>query len=177
MIPVKDKKKQEAPPILVGLKALVRNQYFWAVLVLWMIQSVSFSISGTILPYYSKYVLSGNTADFALMASIYTTSSLGTEDIMLVGMTPDALYSFFFMTETVTLVVCIFLCAPVVRKYGKRNAALGGALIAVAGQLLLLIDPLNFNIVTATCLLRGIGLAPLNAVVFGMVGDAVEFGQ
>ena len=27
------------------------------------------------------------------------------------------------------------------------------------------------------CVARAIGLAPLNAVVFGMVGDVVEFGQ
>lgn len=28
-----------------------------------------------------------------------------------------------------------------------------------------------------SCVTRGIGLAPLNAVVFGMLGDVVEFGQ
>lgn len=54
-------KEQKATPILVGLKALFKNQYFWAVLVLWMIQSVAFSVSGTAGQYYTKYVLSGNT--------------------------------------------------------------------------------------------------------------------
>ena len=28
-----------------------------------------------------------------------------------------------------------------------------------------------------SCVTRAIGLAPLNAVVFGMIGDVVEFGQ
>lgn len=56
-IPVKKEKKDQNVPILKGLKCLVCNQYFWAVLILWMFQSVSFSISGTILPYYTKYVL------------------------------------------------------------------------------------------------------------------------
>ena len=28
-----------------------------------------------------------------------------------------------------------------------------------------------------SCVARAIGLAPLNAVVFGMVGDVVEYGQ
>lgn len=142
-----------------------------------MIQSVSFSISGTILPYYSKYVLSCNTADFAVNINIVGTSSAFTETYMSFGLTPDTLYSTFFLIETITLVVCIFLCAPIVRKYGKRNSALGGAIIALGGQLLLLINPVDINIIFATCFLRGVGLAPLNAVVFGMVGDAVEFGQ
>lgn len=164
VIPIKDNESKNATPILIGLKALVKNQYFWAVLILWMIQSVSFSISGTILPYYSKYVLSGNVDGW--MCSIFGIQ-LGS----------DSLYSVFFLTETITLVICIFLCAPLVKKIGKRNTSLFGVLIAVCGQLLMLIDPLNVNVIIATCVLRGIGLAPLNAVVFGMVGDAIEFGQ
>lgn len=163
VIPVK-KEKKDAPPIMVGLKALVRNQYFWAVLVLWMIQSVSFSISGTILPYYAKYVLSNNH-------DLWSCYLFGFQFYS------DSLYSLFFLTETITLVICIFLCGPLVRLFGKRNTALVGALIAVVGQFVLLIDPMSVNIVLITCILRGIGLAPLNAVVFGMVGDAVEFGQ
>lgn len=163
VIPV-DEKKKDAPPILIGLKALVCNQYFWAVLILWMIQSVSFSISGTILPYYAKYVLSNNMDG-------WTTYVFGFQ------FASDSLYSLFFMVETITLVVCIFISAPFVKWFGKRNTALFGALIAVAGQLVLIIDPHDVNIVLITCILRGVGLAPLNAVVFGMVGDAVEFGQ
>lgn len=164
-IPVKNKKDIEKVPIVKGLKALVRNQYFWAVLILWMIQSVSFSISGTILPYYSKYILSGNAANWSFN---------------LFGMFPvdDAsLYSVFFLTETITLVVCIFLCAPIVRKLGKRNTAFVGAIIAFLGQFPLTFMPDNVYIVLFTCFIRGVGLAPLNAVVFGMVGDAIEFGQ
>lgn len=79
--------------------------------------------------------------------------------------------------EIITMVIFIFLCAPVVRRFGKRNTALVGAGIAVLGQFVFLINPLDVNIVMATCVLRGIGMAPLNAVVFAMVGDAVEFGQ
>ena len=49
--------KAEKVPVKKGLKLLLTNQYFWAVLLLWMFQSVSFSVSGTILPYYCKYIL------------------------------------------------------------------------------------------------------------------------
>ena len=83
--------KAEKVPVKKGLKLLLTNQYFWAVLLLWMFQSVSFSVSGTILPYYCKYIFHNDTW----------------------------LYSALYLTEILTLVVCIFLCAPLIRKFGK----------------------------------------------------------
>lgn len=139
----------ESVPLKAGFKALAQNQYFWAVLVLWMLQSVSFGVSGTILPYYCKYIFSNDTW----------------------------MYSTLYLTETLILVVCVFLCAPLIRKFGKRNVALAGAFIALAGQLLFFLNPTSFSWMVMSCVTRAIGLAPLNAAVFGMIGDVVEFGQ
>lgn len=146
---IEAQKKAEKVSVLKGIKMLVTNQYFWAVLVLWMLQSVSFGISGTILPYYCKYIFGNDTW----------------------------MYSALYLTETLVLVGCIFLCAPLIRKYGKRNVALAGAFLALAGQLLFFVNPLNFSWMVMSCVMRAIGLAPLNAAVFGMIGDVVEFGQ
>ncbi|MGN1378456.1 MAG: MFS transporter, partial [Dorea sp.] len=146
---IQAKKTDEKIPLKKSLKALVTNQYFWAVLVLWMLQSVSFGISGTILPYYCKYIFHNDTW----------------------------MYSALYLTETIVLVVSIFACAPIIRKVGKRNAALGGAVIALAGQITFFLNPYSFAWVVMSCVVRGIGLAPLNAAVFGMIGDVVEFGQ
>ena len=136
-------------PMKKELSALVKNQYFWAALILWMFQSVSFGISGTILPYYCKYIFHNDTW----------------------------MYSALYLTETLTLVAFIFLCAPLIRRFGKRNVALGGGVIALAGQLLFFLNPYSFSWIVMSCVMRAIGLAPLNAVVFGMIGDVVEFGQ
>lgn len=143
--------KQKAPKVPLGksFSALFKNQYFWAVLILWMVQSVSFSISGTILPYYCKYIFGNDTW----------------------------MYSALFLTETLTLVAGIFACTPLIKKFGKRNIALAGSLIALIGQLVFFLNPHSFPWMVMSCLTRAIGLAPLNAVVFGMVGDVVEFGQ
>lgn len=148
---VKIEAKQKAPKVPLGksFSALFKNQYFWAVLVLWMVQSVSFGISGTILPYYCKYIFGNDTW----------------------------MYSALFLTETLTLVAGIFACTPLIKKFGKRNIALAGSLIALAGQLIFFFNPYSFVWMVMSCLTRAIGLAPLNAVVFGMVGDVVEFGQ
>ncbi|MEF9940187.1 MAG: MFS transporter [Clostridium sp.] len=143
------KQNKEAIPLKKGLKGLVKNQYFWAVLILWMLQSVSFGISGTILPYYCKYIFHNDTW----------------------------MYSFLYLTETLILVACIFSCTPFIRKFGKRNVAFAGAVIALAGQLLFFLNPQSFSWMVMSCVARAIGLAPLNAVVFGMIGDVVEFGQ
>lgn len=141
--------KAEKTPVKKGLKLLVTNQYFWAVLLLWMFQSVSFSVSGTILPYYCKYIFHNDTW----------------------------LYSALYLTETLTMVVFIFLCAPLIKRFGKRNIALAGSVIALAGQLLFFLNPYSVSWMAMSCVTRAIGLAPLNAVVFGMIGDVVEFGQ
>ncbi|NCB91438.1 MAG: MFS transporter [Clostridia bacterium] len=146
---IEAKEKAEKIKLKDGLKALFKNQYFWAVMILWMFQSVSFGISGTILPYYCKYILGNDTW----------------------------MYSALFLTETLVLVVGIFACAPLIKKFGKRNIALAGSLIAFSGQLLFFLNPYSFPWVVMSCVTRAIGLAPLNAVVFGMIGDVVEFGQ
>lgn len=136
-------------PMSQGLRVLVRNPYFWMVAILWMFQSVSFTVSGTVLPYYCKYILGNDTW----------------------------LYSALYFTEIVIMMVCILLCAPLIRRYGKRNLALGGAVLALAGQVLFCLQPYSLPLLVVSCVTRGIGLAPLNAVVFGMVGDVVEYGQ
>lgn len=148
-VKIEAKENAAKVPLKKGFIALFQNQYFWAVLVLWMVQSVSFGISGTILPYYCKYIFENDTW----------------------------MYSTLFLTETLTLVAGIFACTPLIRKFGKRNIALAGSAIAIAGQLLFCLNPYNFSWMFMSCITRAIGLAPLNAVVFGMVGDVVEFGQ
>lgn len=113
------------------------------------LQSVSFGISGTILPYYCKYIFDNDTW----------------------------MYSTLYLLETLVLVACVFLCAPLIRRFGKRNTALAGALLAFAGQLLFFLNPPSFPWVVMSCVVRAVGLAPLNAAVFEMIGDVVEFGQ
>ena len=141
--------KKEKIPVGKTFSALLKNQYFWAVLILWMMQNVITSITGTILPYYCKYILGNDTW----------------------------MYSALYLTETLVLVAGIFVCSPLIKKFGKRNIAFVGGFIALGGQLLFFMNPYSFGFMVMSCVTRAIGLAPLNAVVFSMVGDVVEFGQ
>ena len=87
------------------------------------------------------------------------------------------MYSALYLTETLVLVAGIFVCSPLIKKFGKRNIAFVGGFIALGGQLLFFLNPYSFGFMVMSCVTRAIGLAPLNAVVFSMVGDVVEFGQ
>ena len=55
--------------------------------------------------------------------------------------------------------------------------SLAGIWLALIGQLIFFINPTSFSWMVMSCVIRALGLAPLNAVVFGFLGDVVEFGQ
>ena len=116
---IEARKKEDKLPISKALKALAFNQYFWMAAAIWMMQNVIFYITGTMLPYYCKYIFMD-----------------------------DTLFSFLFLLETLTMVGC---------------------------QIVL--SPLDYNWVVFSCFIRGVGFAPLNSVIFGFLGDVVEYAQ
>lgn len=132
-----------------SLKALLGNQYFWACLILWTVTCVHGTIVGTALPYYCKYLLHNDTW----------------------------MYSVLYLGETLTLVVGAMLCPFLLRRFGKRQISLVGAIVAVVAHAAFLLNPGSFTWALVTCIIRALGEAPLTAVVFGMLGDVVEFGQ
>lgn len=148
-VEIEAKKKQAKVPIGKALHALVTNQYFWAAVVLWTMQNAIYCVTGTILPYYCKYVFENDTW----------------------------MYSALYLTETL-IIVAVTFCSPVLlKRYGKRNMSLAGIILALVGQILFCINPQSFPWMVLSCVIRGIGLAPMNSVVFGIIGDVVEFGQ
>lgn len=148
-VEIEAKKKQAEIPLGKALKALVTNQYFWAAVILWTMQNAIYCVTGTILPYYCKYVFGNDTW----------------------------MYSALYLTETLIIVVVTF-CSPILlNKFGKRNMSLAGIILALAGQIAFCMNPYSFPWMVMSCVIRGIGLAPMNSVVFGIIGDVVEFGQ
>lgn len=142
-------KKQDKIPLGKSLKALVVNRYFWAILILWMMQNSIFTFTGTILPYYCKYIFLDDTW----------------------------LYSTLYLVETLVLVAGTFCSPLLLQKFGKRNMSLAGACLAFVGHLMFFLNPYSVQWLFFSCIVRAIGLAPFNSVVFGMLGDAVEYGQ
>lgn len=136
-------------PLSKNLKALLTNQYFWATLILWTVTCVHGTIVGTSLPYYCKYIFGNDSW----------------------------MYSVLYLAEAGTLVLGAMCCPMLLRRFGKRNLSLVGAVVAVAAHMALLLNPQSFSWALGTSIVRALGEAPLTAVVFGMMGDVIEFGQ
>lgn len=141
--------KEQKLPIIKSLKFLAFNKYFWMAMTIWMMQNVIVCITGTVLPYYCKYIFMD-----------------------------DSLYGILCLLETVIMIAFTMLfCPALLRRFGKRNMSLIDVSVALAGHLLYMLNPLDYNWVVFSCVIRAIGFAPLYSVIFGFLGDVVEYGQ
>ena len=146
---IEARQKTEKIPVRKALMGLAVNKYFWCGMTIWMMQNVIFTVTGTILPYYCKYIFMN-----------------------------DSLYSGLYLLETLITIAVMAVFSPrLLKRFGKRNMSLGGVVICLVGHLIFLLNPLDFNWVVFSCVVRGIGFAPVQSVIFGFLGDAVEYGQ
>ena len=146
---IEAREKMEKLSAKMVLRVIGTNKYFWLATGLWTIQACVGIFIGTILPYYCKYVFMD-----------------------------DTLFGTFFLVETSTTVIAtVLFCTPLLKKYGKRKMSLFGGILALVGHAIYLTNPYDVNMVMFSCFVRGLGFAPLSAVVFGFFGDVVEYTQ
>ncbi|HBQ29876.1 MAG TPA: MFS transporter [Mitsuokella multacida] len=146
---IEARKKVSKVPIIKSLKCLFCNKYFWIAMTIWMMQCIIQMVTGTILPYYCKYIFHD-----------------------------DSLFSILLLCEVITTIACtILFCPKLLKRFGKRNMSLIGVVVALVGHLIYCLNPTSFSWVVFSCIIRGIGFAPLNSVIFGFLGDVVEYGQ
>lgn len=149
MVPAETAAKAEKTSAGKNVKALLTNQYFWSVLILWTVTCVHGTVVGTSLPYYCKYIFKND----------------------------EWMYSVLYLAETVTLIAGAMICPFLLKRFGKRDLSLAGAVLAVVAHAAFMLNTNSFGWALATCIVRSLGEAPLIALVFGMMGDVVEFGQ
>ena len=146
---IEARKKEDKVPVGKSIKCLLMNKYFLMAAFIWMMQCIIQMVTGTVLPYYCKYIFFD-----------------------------DSLFGMLLMLEVVTTIVCtILFCPTLLKKFGKRNMSMIGCAVALAGHLIYAMNPTDFNWVIFSCFIRGVGFAPLNSVIFGFLGDCVEYGQ
>ena len=136
-------------PVGKNIKALLGNKYFWAVLVLWTVTCVHGTLVGTDLPYYCKYLFGNDSW----------------------------MYSALYLAEAGTLVIGAMLCPLLLNRFSKRDLALWGCILAVGAHATLILNPRSFTLALVSSIVRALGEAPLTAIVFGMMGDVIEYGQ
>ena len=141
---------QEAEKLPIGTRfsALVHNKYFILILLSSLFLAVYQTVNGTCATYYAQYILGNNEY-----------------------------YSVLNLAENIPQVIVIMILAPFIKKFGKRNLVLWGAVITVVAQLLLLVVPANPTFAAVVAAIRGIGKAPLFGCVFTMMADVVNYGH
>ncbi len=139
---------KENIPVKVGITALFKNKYWLMITVSIVLLYISMGISGGATVYYAKSIL-GN----------------------------EGYVSQLSMATTVSQIICMFLVAGLVKKYGKRNVLIGGAVIVALGYVFTVIAGDSLQLILISNIIKGIGLAGMGACMFAMVSDTIEYGE
>ncbi|WP_141502378.1 MFS transporter [Paenibacillus luteus] len=131
-----------------GLRLLVTNKYWVIVVAVGLLANILFASSTTSGMYYAKYIW-GNVNLVSIMGAI--------------GFIP---------------VVVIFLgSGPVMKRIGKRNTAIIGLVIGIAGALLRLLDVESISLGLVGSILQSFGMIPLMIVIMPLLTDTIEYGE
>lgn len=138
----------ERIPLGESFKLILKNNYWLLIVGVWVVTALGMGMGMSMGTYYAKYILGNeNYAGFLSAISLIPT------------------------------LVCMPFVAPLSKKYGKRNVALVGSVISIAGQVMMLINPTAFSWLIVCNVVKGIGSAGLTGTLFAMVADTIEYGQ
>lgn len=141
-------KSKKNIPVKVGVKALFKNKYWIMITVSIVLLYLSMGVSGGATVYYARSVL-GN----------------------------EGYVSELSMATTIAQIICMFLVAGFVKKFGKRNVLICGAAIVGAGYVLTIIAGTNLQLILISNVIKGVGYAGMGACMFAMVSDTIEYGE
>lgn len=135
-------------PFIKELGAVVTNKYWWMVFMIWTFLTFAQTMNATAASYYSQFVL----GDVGLVGGLNTAENT----LMMVGV----------------------LCAPLLlKKFTRRQLGFAGLALAVLAQAFVILFPMNYTMLLVAGTLRGIGVAPLQALTFALLSDVVEHVQ
>lgn len=131
-----------------GLKGLIKNKYWILLTANGLVTGINMAVTMGVNIYYAQYILG---------------------DPNLVGI--------LSMASGIPMIVGLFFLAPFVKRFGKRNVTIAGAVLTILGCVLTLINPTNVTWIIITAIIRGLGTSPGMGVGFAMIADTVEYGE
>lgn len=143
-----DEKDKLKVPVLLGFKALTKNKYWFMATLNLILIFIAQGVNGSAEVYYTKSVLGNGN---------------------LVGT--------FSVAFQLTQIICMLFIAVFVKKFGKRNVLIGGAVIFIIGYATMAVGAGSLPILIAGCMFRGVGNAGISACMFAMVTDTIEYGE
>jgi GPH family glycoside/pentoside/hexuronide:cation symporter len=144
--------KEEKLPMMKQLKACVSNQYWWIIILYFLLFQFGGLVKNSSMSYYCRWMFGGITSE----ASAGT--AMGT--LGLIGGLPTA--------------IGMVLAWPIAHKLGKQRAVTLGLAISVIGGLVSFINIHNFVIVCIGVVLKGIGSIPAMYVTLALLSDVLD---
>lgn len=140
--------QQDKIPFSAGFKAILRNKY-WIIISLFCVTfyTTICLVQGAGL-YYAQWVI-GDIDKFPIIG----------------------------LTLTSPMILGLFFIGPLVARFGKRNVAIIGSLVAIVGQIIKWADPSNLPVFLLGTALAGLGVMPTLGLLLAMVNDTVEYGE
>lgn len=141
-------KKEENVPILKSLKGLFTNKYWVLMLITLMVMYFMMSCFYGSAAYFVQYVM-GDLDSYVKISNALS------------------------MAQLITM-----FCTPfVIKKLSKRNTLLLGAVIQIVGFVGTGLAGTNLTVQIAMSVVKGIGFGCAAAVMFGLLQDAITYGQ
>lgn len=131
-----------------GFPVLLRNKYFYIILILSISNYITINTFNAGGVYYAVYIL-GNGNLFGLMT--------------IAGMLPTIL-----LTTAVPYVG---------NKLGKRNTLILGYFLQAVGFVIVYLAGTSLPLMIAGLVIKGIGLAPIASLLIPMIGDVIEYEE
>jgi len=134
-------------PIKDAFKALIKNKY-WVMIVCFAILSYTSTGMGGMSAYFVREIL----GDFGLVGTI-----------AIFGVIP--------------MLIGSFVLSPIVKRWGKRNAALIGIFCGIIGGLIIPIAGVSLPVILTATVIRGFGGACIIGTLFALINDTIEYGE
>lgn len=140
--------RQEKLPFFKGIKILFMNKYWIMITLTLVLVFINYSLNSGAAVYYAKVVL---------------------KDANLVG--PMNLIS------SVVQIAVMFFTAFIIKKIGKRNMLIIGAVIYGIGFAMFAFVGDSYIGIMAASAIKGVGNAGISSCMFAIVSDTIEYGE
>ena len=135
-------------PFKEGIKALFKNKYWVMMTGFLALTFMMMSINGGATVYYAKDIL-GNSSLVGVINSVMNIAQIGT----------------------------MFLIAPFVKRFGKKNVLSMGLIASILGTLVLPFSSGSIALVILSSVIRGLANACIGATMWAMVSDTIDYGE
>ena len=148
VVPHNDEDSSVRQPLRVLASALVRNKYFFLVAALFLMFYLTTSLTSAGGVYLADDVL-GDASLYGILSAAQLLPPL-----LTIGFMP-----------------------ALISRFGKRRMFLLGISVMFLGTAVVLLAPQSVPLVLGSAVIRGLGMVPLAAGIFALVGDVVDYGE